>query len=218
MLSIRGFRHSQPQDAPASSQSVVWRQRHGVQIVRFVSQLSMSAVGQHHRLFGVPRGSVLGPILFLLYTANLISLVETHGLRPHHYIDDTQIFSSCRPCDTAQLQSRVSVCIDDVGLWMRSNRLQLNMTKMDVLWCASSRRQLQNPDEPLRVGSDLVQPVRSVRNLAIHLDSDLSMNTHITRTVSCCFVALRQIRSISRSVSQPIVQSLNVSLVIVHSS
>jgi len=87
-------------------------------------------------LFGVPQGSVLGPILFLLY---LIGLVETHGLRPHLYADDTQTFGSCRPCDTAQLQSRVSACIDDVGLRMRSNRLQLNMTKTDVLWCASSR-------------------------------------------------------------------------------
>jgi len=51
---------------------------------------------------------------------------------------------------------------------------------------------------------------RSVRNLDIHLDSDLSMNTHITRTVSCCFDVLRQIRSISRTVSQPVVQSLSV--------
>jgi len=90
------------------------------------------------------------------------------------------------------------------------------MTKTDVLWCSSSRRQHQTQDESLRVGSDLVQPVRSVRNLGIHLDSDLSMNTHITRTVSCCFAVLWQIglRSISRSVRQPVVQLLIVSLVI----
>ena len=84
----------------------------------------------------------------------------------------------------------------------------------DGLWCASSRRQYQISDNPLRVGSDLVQPVRSVRNLGIHLDSDLSMNTHITRTVSCWFGVLRQICSISRSISQPVVQSLIVPLVI----
>jgi len=63
-------------------------------------------------------------------------------------------------------------------------------------------------------GLGLVQPVRSVRNLCVHLDSELSMNTHIPRTVSCCFAVLHQIRSISRSVSQPVVQSLIVSLVI----
>jgi len=64
-------------------------------------------------LFGVPQGSVLGLILFLLYILDLISLVETQGLRPHLYDDDTQIVGSCRPCDTAQLQSRVSACTDE---------------------------------------------------------------------------------------------------------
>jgi len=56
--------------------------------------------------------------------------------------------------------------------------------------------------------SDLVQSVWSFRNLDIHLDSD------ITPTVSCCFAVLQQIRSISQIVSQPVVQSLIVSLVI----
>ena len=97
---------------------------------------------------------------------------------------------------------------------MRSNRLQLNTAKTEVLWCASARRQHQFPDDPLTVGTDLVPPVRSVRDLGIYLDSDLMMRTHVTRTVSSCFAVLRQIRSISRSVSRSVLQSLIVSLVL----
>ena len=125
-----------------------------------------------------------------------------------------QFYGFCRPTAAShQLQQQVSACIDDVALWMRSNRLQLNTTKTEVLWCASSRRQHQLSQVALRVGTDYVTPTTSVRDLGIYVDSDVSMRTHVSRTVSSCFATLRQLRSIRWSTSQSVLLSLVCSLV-----
>ena len=84
---------------------------------------------------------------------------------------------------------------------------------IEVLWCASSRRQHHIPRTPVRVCSDLIQPASSVRDVGIYLNAYASTRTHASRTVSNCFAVLRQIRSIRRSLTRPVLQSLVVTFV-----
>ena len=111
-------------------------------------------------------------------------------------------------------QTRISACIDVVARWMRSNRLQLNSAKTEILWLATSRRIHQLPRTPLCVSADFVVPSTVVRDLGILIDSDVSMQSHVTRTVSTCFAVLRQLRTIRRSVSRTVIQLLVTSLVL----
>jgi len=74
-----------------------------------------------------------------------------------------------------------------------SNRLQLNAAKTEVLWCSSARRQHQIPAGSTRVGDTSVLPVRTVRDLGVYIDADVTMSAHVT----VCIAALRQIRSVS---------------------
>jgi len=114
--------------------------------------------------------------------------VESFELYPHLYAGDTQIYGFCRPGDTDSLRKRVADCVAAVAHWMRSNRLQLNASKTEVLWCASARRQSQLPSDPLAVGSDLVSPVRCVHDLGIFIVADLTMRTQVCQTCSkCCY-------------------------------
>jgi len=97
---------------------------------------------------------------------------------------------------------------------MCSNRLQLNTAKTEFLWSTNSRRLHQLPQLPLRVGSDYIAPASVVRDLGIYIDNDVSMRSHVAKTVLTCHAVLRQLRTIRRSVSRSVLQSLVSSLVL----
>jgi len=87
---------------------------------------------------------------------------------------------------------------------MRSNRLQLNTSKTEILWCSTIRRQNHLTSVAVRVGENHVLPSTTVRDLGVLIDSDVAMRSHASRTVSGCFAVLLQLRSIRRSVSDSV--------------
>jgi hypothetical protein len=63
---------------------------------------------------------------------DLSTLTEQYRLTPHLYADDTQLYGSCWPSDINEFISRLAACVADVAVWMRSNRLQLNVDKTEL--------------------------------------------------------------------------------------
>ena len=100
---------------------------------------------------------------------------------------------------------------------MRSNRLQPNPDKTEVLWCTTSRCQHQlptcKPTCPLVIDGCSVYPAASARDLGVYVDCDLSMRAHVARTTLRCFASLRQLRQIRHSVPTATFQMLIVAMV-----
>ena len=74
----------------------------------------------------VLQGSVLGPILFTLYTQPLSAIISQRKCNHHKFVDDTQLHKLSAPSDFHSLIHNIEQCVDSVWSWMTHNRLKLN--------------------------------------------------------------------------------------------
>ena len=144
---------------------------------------------------GVPQGSVLGPILFIVYSAEVIGIVEQHGFDVHAFADDLQVYGHAAQHEAALLATRMSTCIESVKAWMSSNRLRLNPSKTELIWLGSSRRLHHCSSTGMRVSDVDLRPVDCVRDLDVLIDSGMTLARHVNHISGVCLFQLRQLRS-----------------------
>ena len=144
---------------------------------------------------------MLGPLLYILFTADLESVLASRALSSHSYADDLQSYLHCSASDAVSAVRLMSLATDTLSAWLSSNRLRLNPTKTQFIWLGT-RQQLAKLDfNLLAVEFPLITFSTSVRNLGVILDQELCFSKHLSSLSRSCFYQLRQLRVIARSLS-----------------
>jgi len=141
------------------------------QQVSFKSRLSAT----DRLICGIPQGSVLGPLLFVLYTAEILNLVAENGLKAHSYADDTQIYVSAVASDAPAAVQRFDSCVELLNDWMGRNRLKMNAEKAQVIWLGTRQQLAKVNIGEIQLMSASVAFSETVSNLGVLIDGQLSM-------------------------------------------
>ena len=129
----------------------------------------------------MPQGSILGPLLFLVYINDLPGCL-LHA-KVHMFADDTTIHTSS--LSTAELYAKINTDLTRVRDWLLANKLILNVTKTEFMFLTTDFKLFNlGKDFSIKIENNRVKRVKTTKYLGIHLDKNLKWDEHVNKLCS----------------------------------
>ena len=150
---------------------------------------------------GVAQGSILDPLLFILYLAPLEKIIKSHGLDCIFYADDSQIYITIHYDGRDTAIAVLDQCISDIQAFFKANNLSCNPTKTDIVHFYSRFSNLSTIPS-INISQHVVSVSKETRNLGLIFDSHLTMSSHINSICRSASLALRNIGRVRKYLNQ----------------
>ena len=128
---------------------------------------------------GIPQGSVLGPLLFIIYTNDLPHCLSNSKVIL--FADDTTIFKTSN--DLIDLYHSINADLQNISQWFNSNKLYLNVKKTQYILFKLNKREISQ-DLKIKLGGEVLERKRTIKFLGITLDDNLTWQGQIEKVKS----------------------------------
>ena len=142
-------------------------------------------------LFGVPQGSILGPLLFILYCKDIESIALKYGIQVQIYADDTELYIELKTdADVVEIKSIVESCLNEIKAWMSTNFLKLNESKTELIIFNPPRHPynvpFSDPNFNIKFNDSELKAVSFVESLRVKLTPAFQLKSFILETCQSC--------------------------------